>query len=156
LNIGALLTAAAAARADAVHPGYGFLSERAAFARAVLDAGLVWVGPPPEVIEVLGDKLAAKRLMAGAGVPVLPTWKSDDLDLGFPVLVKAAAGGGGKGMRVVESPTDLPAAVASAQREAEAAFGDSTVFLKRYLRTARHVEIQILADDHGAAVHCFE
>jgi propionyl-CoA carboxylase alpha chain len=156
LNIGALLTAAAAAGADAVHPGYGFLSERAEFARAVLDAGLVWVGPPPEVIEVLGDKLAAKGLMAGAGVPVLPTWNTDDPDLRFPVLVKASAGGGGRGMRVVESAADLPAAVASAQREAEAAFGDGTVFLERYLRTARHVEIQILADDHGAVVHCFE
>jgi propionyl-CoA carboxylase alpha chain len=156
LNIDALLAAAAATGADAVHPGYGFLSERAEFARAVLDAGLVWVGPPPGVIEVLGDKLAAKRLMADAGLPVLATRDPADPDLHFPVLVKAAAGGGGKGMRVVASAASLPAALASARREAEAAFGDGTVFLERYLQAARHVEIQILADDHGGLVHCEE
>jgi propionyl-CoA carboxylase alpha chain len=156
LNIDALLSAAAATGSDAVHPGYGFLSERAEFARAVLDAGLVWVGPPPGAIEVLGDKLAAKRLMVEAGVPVLPTWPADDPGLLFPVLVKAAAGGGGKGMRVVESASGLPDAIASAQREAEGAFGDGTVFLERYVHAARHVEIQILADNHGGLVHCFE
>jgi propionyl-CoA carboxylase alpha chain len=156
LNIAALLAAARAAGADAVHPGYGFLSERAEFARAVRDAGLTWVGPPPEVIEVMGDKLAAKRIMAGAGVPTLPTWQPGDGEIRFPVLVKAAAGGGGKGMRVVRSAAELGDAVAAATREAEAAFGDGTVFLERYLTDARHVEIQILADAHGNCIHCFE
>ncbi len=156
LNIGALLGAAERAGADAVHPGYGFLSERAAFARAVIDAGLTWVGPPPEVIEVMGDKLAAKRLMAEAGVPVLPTWDVEAADIRFPVLVKAAAGGGGKGMRIVTSRDSLNEDVAAAKREAEGAFGDPTVFLERYVTDARHVEIQVLADAHGNAVHCFE
>ena len=156
LNIEALLAAASSSGADAVHPGYGFLSEQAAFARAVNDAGLVWVGPPPKVIESMGDKLAAKRIMAAAGVPVLPTWDADSDDAEYPVLVKAAAGGGGKGMRVVHSAGELADAVAAAGREALSAFGDSRIFLERYLTTARHVEIQILADDHGGAIHCFE
>src|SRR6266702_3359120 len=176
LNIDALLQAAASTGADAVHPGYGFLSERAAFARAVLAAGLTWVGPPPDVIEVMGDKLAAKRMMAEAGVPVLeswevggqsggapggspgrPSWTAADLgELPMPLLVKAAAGGGGKGMRVVSRSGDLAEAVAAARREAGAAFGDPTVFCERYITGARHVEIQILADSHGNTVHCFE
>lgn len=156
LNIDALLEAARRSGADAVHPGYGFLSERAAFAQAVIDAGLTWVGPPPDVISVMGDKLTAKRLMAEAGVPVLPTWELAADDVRFPVLVKAAAGGGGKGMRVVASSDSLQEDVASARREAEAAFGDGTVFLERYVTDARHVEIQVLADAHGNAVHCFE
>ena len=162
LNIDALLAAAAAAGADAVHPGYGFLSERAAFARAVTGAGLTWVGPPPDAIEVMGDKLAAKRLMADVGVPVLPSWEvtGDALPAldgaSLPLMVKAAAGGGGKGMRVVTDPGDLAEAVAAARREAGSAFGDDTVFLERYVAEARHVEIQVLADTHGGAVHCFE
>ena len=157
LDVAALLAAAEASGADAVHPGYGFLSERAAFARAVIGAGLVWVGPPPEVIEALGDKLAAKRLMAGVGVPVLPTVEHRELGrVEFPVLVKAAAGGGGRGMRIVEPGGDLQGAIASAKREAGAAFGDDTVFLEPYVPDSRHVEIQVLADDHGNAVHCFE
>jgi acyl-CoA carboxylase subunit alpha len=178
LNAGALLAAAAAAGADAVHPGYGFLSEQAGFARAVTGAGLTWVGPAPAVIEALGDKLTAKRMMAAAGVPVLPSWElggghpigtgpAGDGPAGggargtpagptFPLLVKAAAGGGGKGMRVVTEPGDLAAAVAAARREAQAAFGDATVFAEPYLTGARHVEIQVLADGHGGAVHCFE
>jgi propionyl-CoA carboxylase alpha chain len=156
LDVEALLAAAAATGADAVHPGYGFLSERADFARAVIDAGLTWVGPPPDVIAAMGDKLAAKRLMAGAGVPVLPTWQPEDADVVFPVMVKAAAGGGGKGMRVVTSAAELADGVVAARREAAAAFGDPTVFLERYLTDARHVEIQILADDHGGLVHGFE
>jgi propionyl-CoA carboxylase alpha chain len=160
LNVDALLAAAAATGADAVHPGYGFASERADFARAVIGAGLTWVGPPPGVIETMGDKLAAKRLMAEAGLPVLESW---DLAVGqlpadvpLPLLVKAAAGGGGKGMRVVTAAADLADAVAAAQREAQAAFGDPTVFGERYLTAVRHVEIQILADEQGNAVHCFE
>ena len=162
LNIDALLAAAAAAGADAVHPGYGFLSERAGFAAAVTAAGLTWVGPPAEVIEVMGDKLAAKRLLADVGVPVLESWAvtGDDLpDLSgvpLPLIVKAAMGGGGKGMRVVGAHAELAEAVAAARREAAAAFGDGTVFLERYITDARHVEIQVLADGHGGLVHCFE
>ena len=159
LDIDALVAAARTAGADALHPGYGFLSENAGFARAVIGAGLTWVGPPPEVIEAMGDKVAAKRLMADAGVPVLPTWDpagGSDGEVTFPVLVKAAAGGGGKGMRVVESPGDLAVAVEAAQRESRAAFGDDRVFLERFIASARHVEIQILADGHGGVVHCFE
>ena len=171
LNIDALLAAAAATGADAVHPGYGFLSERAGFARAVTAAGLTWVGPPAEVIEVMGDKLAAKRLLADVGVPVLESWEvtGDGLpDLsgaGLPLIVKAALGGGGKGMRVIGAGPgpaggaggpDLADAVAAARREAAAAFGDGTVFLERYITDARHVEIQVLADAHGGLVHCFE
>jgi acyl-CoA carboxylase subunit alpha len=172
LNVGALLAAAAAAGADAVHPGYGFLSERADFARAVAGAGLTWVGPPAEVIEAMGDKLAAKRLLAEVGVPVLESWEvpgdalPDLTGVPLPLIVKAAAGGGGKGMRVVgagpgaaggaEGPPELADAVAAARREAAAAFGDGTVFLERYITGARHVEIQILADSHGGLVHCFE
>jgi len=162
LNIEALLEAAAAAGADAVHPGYGFLSERAGFARAVTAAGLTWVGPPAEVIETMGDKLAAKRLLADVGVPVLESWEvtGDDLPdvsgVPLPLIVKAAMGGGGKGMRVVTGPGELADAVAAARREASAAFGDGTVFLERYITDARHVEIQVLADGHGGLVHCFE
>jgi acyl-CoA carboxylase subunit alpha len=162
LNIGALLEAAADAGADAVHPGYGFLSERAGFARAVTAAGLTWVGPPAEVIETMGDKLAAKRLLADVGVPVLESWEvtGDGLPgpsgVPLPLIVKAAMGGGGKGMRVVTEPGELADAVAAARREASAAFGDGTVFLERYITDARHVEIQVLADGHGGLVHCFE
>src|SRR5690348_8568978 len=164
LNIGALLAAAAAVGADAVHPGYGFLSERAGFARAVTAAGLTWVGPPAEVIEAMGDKLAAKRLLADVGVPVLESWEVTGGDLPgpsggglpLPLIVKAAMGGGGKGMRVVTEPGELADAVAAARREASAAFGDGTVFLERYITGARHVEIQVLADGHGGLVHCFE
>lgn len=156
LNVDALLTAARAGGADAVHPGYGFLSEQPAFARAVIGAGLRWVGPLPEVIAAMGDKVEAKQRMVAAGVPVLPTWEPADPAVRFPVLVKAAAGGGGKGMRVVERPGDLPEALSAATREASAAFGDPRVFLEPYLADTRHVEIQIVADDHGHTVHCFE
>ncbi|HEX7355905.1 MAG TPA: biotin carboxylase N-terminal domain-containing protein [Mycobacteriales bacterium] len=161
LDIGKILDAAAVSGADAVHPGYGFLSENAGFARAVQDAGLVWVGPPADAIAAMGDKLAAKDLMAKAGVPTLPSARigagdEPDADVGFPVLVKASAGGGGKGMRVVHRPADLAEAVAAARREAVAAFGDGTVFLERYVTGSRHVEIQILGDTHGNVVHCFE
>ena len=156
LDVEAVVAAAVRSGADAVHPGYGFLSERAAFARAVTDAGLVWVGPPPDAIEAMGDKPAAKKLMASAGVPVLPTWAPGDPGITFPALVKAAAGGGGKGMRIVTSAGDLTDAVAAARREALSSFGDDSVFLERYVTGARHVEVQVLADDHGRVVHCFE
>lgn len=154
LNVEAILAAAKASGADAVHPGYGFLSERADFARAVIDAGLIWVGPPPDAIAAMGDKIAAKKLMAEAGVPVLPRLGREDAR--YPLVIKASAGGGGKGMRVVESAAGLEEALAAAEREALAAFGDGTVFMEPYLTGARHVEIQIVADTHGRVVPCFE
>ncbi|MER7844908.1 biotin carboxylase N-terminal domain-containing protein [Kitasatospora sp. NPDC096077] len=148
LRGGLIVRAALQAGADAVHPGYGFLSESAEFARAVLDAGLVWIGPPPEAIAAMGSKTAAKRLMVGAGVPVLGAL-AEPAEADLPVLVKAAAGGGGRGMRVVERLADLPAALASARAEAAKAFGSDEVFCERYLPTGRHVEVQLLADAHG-------
>jgi propionyl-CoA carboxylase alpha chain len=145
-----LVKAATEAGADAVHPGYGFLSENAGFARTVADAGLTWVGPPPDAIEAMGSKVRAKRLMADAGVPVLPELTVDEVtEADLPVLVKASAGGGGRGMRVVRSLRALPDAVASASEEARAAFGDPTVFCERYLEAGRHIEVQVLADEHG-------
>src|SRR5512142_2799218 len=142
--------AAREAGADSVHPGYGFLSESAELAEAVLDAGLMWVGPPPAALRAGGDKLTAKETARAAGVPVLPNGTPDEI--GFPLLVKAAAGGGGRGMRVVRTPDELDEAVDAARREAAAAFGDDTVFFERYLERPRHVEIQLLADGHGAVV----
>ncbi len=136
--------------ADAVHPGYGFLAESAELAEAVLAAGLIWVGPPPEALRLGGDKLRAKEIATGAGVPVLPTGTAEEI--GFPLLVKAAAGGGGRGMRVVRGPAELDDAIAAARREAAAAFGDDTVFFERYLERPRHVEIQLLADSHGTVL----
>ncbi|WP_134046300.1 acetyl/propionyl/methylcrotonyl-CoA carboxylase subunit alpha [Amycolatopsis arida] len=145
-----VIDAALAAGADAVHPGYGFLSENAAFARAVGDAGLTWVGPPPDAIAAMGSKVEAKRMMADAGVPVLPELDPEKVtEADLPVLVKASAGGGGRGMRVVRALADLPAAVAGAEAEARSAFGDGTVFCERYLETGRHIEVQVLADAHG-------
>ena len=143
-----LVAAARTAGADAVHPGYGFLSEDAAFARRVLDAGLTWVGPPPAAIAAMGSKTAAKRLMAAAGVPVLTVGEQPSED-DLPLLVKAAAGGGGRGMRVVRDLAGLPAALAAARAEALSAFGSDEVFCEPYLPAARHVEVQIVADAHG-------
>jgi len=139
--------AARDAGADAVHPGYGFLAESAELADAVLAAGLTWVGPPPAALRAGGDKLSAKETARAAGVPVLPSGTPEEV--GFPLLVKAAAGGGGRGMRVVRSPGELEEATAAARREAAAAFGDDTVFYERFLERPRHVEIQLLADRHG-------
>jgi acetyl/propionyl-CoA carboxylase alpha subunit len=136
--------------ADAIHPGYGFLAENADFARAVEAAGLVWVGPPPEALEAAGDKLRSKQVALEAGVPVVES--GEPADLGFPLILKAAAGGGGRGMRVVRSADELDEARAAASREAEAAFGDGTVFAERYVERPRHVEIQLLADAHGNVV----
>ena len=154
----AIIAAALATGADAIHPGYGFLAENAGFAAAVEAAGLVWVGPTPDVISSMGDKLAAKEAAVAAGVPTLPS--SDDPtaddEVGYPILVKAAAGGGGKGMHLVERPEDLAEAVATAQREAASSFGDDRVFLERYVARSRHIEIQILGDAHGALVHLGE
>ena len=158
LDGAAVIDAARRAGADAVHPGYGFLSENAGFARAVIDAGLTWVGPSPEVIESMGDKIAAKRVAVDAGVPTLPSSDDpgSDTDVGYPLLVKASAGGGGKGMRIVQSADGLAEAVAAAQREALSGFGDDRVFLERYVARSRHVEIQILGDGHGNVVHLGE
>ncbi len=144
LDAADLVRAARTAGAQAVHPGYGFLSENAAFARAVVDAGLTWIGPPPDAIEAMGSKTAAKKLMSAAGVPVL-----SEVDGDFPLLVKASAGGGGRGMRIVRTPEALEQALAEARSEAEAAFGDPTVFTEPYLEDARHIEVQVLADAHG-------
>ncbi|MFN3215006.1 MAG: biotin carboxylase N-terminal domain-containing protein [Acidimicrobiales bacterium] len=158
LDADAIVAAAVQTGADAVHPGYGFLSENAAFAEAVGGAGLVWVGPTPAAIAAMGDKLAAKAIAAAADVPMLASSPdpADAAAVGFPLIVKAAAGGGGKGMRLVHDPADLDDAVAAARREAEAGFGDATVFVERYVARARHVEIQILGDRHGNLVHLGE
>ncbi len=166
LRIDVLLDAARRAGAQAVHPGYGFLSERADFAQACLDAGLAWIGPPPAAIEAMGDKAGAKRRMLAAGVPCAPGYlgaAADDATLtreadhlGYPLLVKAVAGGGGRGMRLAHHGGELPEALAGARREARAAFGDDTLMLERLVVDGRHVEIQVFADAHGHAVHLGE
>jgi 3-methylcrotonyl-CoA carboxylase alpha subunit/acetyl-CoA/propionyl-CoA carboxylase biotin carboxyl carrier protein len=162
LSIPALLAAAQRTGAQAVHPGYGFLSERAGFARACTAAGLVFVGPPAEVIELMGRKDEARRVAVAAGVPVVPAVEGVSeaelveragTGIGYPLLVKAAAGGGGKGMRIVRRPEDLTDALAAAKREALSAFGDDTVLLERYVERGRHVEVQVLADAHGTVLH---
>src|SRR5439155_3697196 len=155
-----------AATCDAVHPGYGYLAENPAFATAVERAGLIWVGPPPASMRALGDKVEARRLAEAAGVPVVPGYAGVALDdatliaeatrLGVPLLVKAAAGGGGRGMRAVTSLDDLSESLAAARREAAAAFGDDRVFLERRLKAARHIEVQILCDAHRGAIHLGE
>jgi propionyl-CoA carboxylase alpha chain len=147
-----LVAAALDSGADAIHPGYGFLSENADFATSVVDAGLTWVGPKAKAIAAMGSKLAAKALLAGAGVPMLPSWTEPDEVTDFPVLVKASAGGGGRGMRIVHEPADLAEAMAAARREAAAAFGDAGVFCERYVEAGRHVEVQVFADTQGTVV----
>ncbi|MFP5219736.1 MAG: biotin carboxylase N-terminal domain-containing protein [Actinomycetes bacterium] len=172
LNVEALLQAARRSGAEAVHPGYGFLSERAHFARACDAAGLVFVGPPADVIDRMGRKDVARHVAVVADVPVVPAVEESTADepgaadaalaaraadeVGFPLLVKAAAGGGGKGMRVVRTAAELPAALAAARREASSAFGDATMLLERYVERGRHVEVQVLADAHGGVVHLYE
>ena len=159
LDADALVRAARSTGADAIHPGYGFLAENAAFAQAVIDAGLVWVGPPPAAIAAMGDKAAARRTAAEQGVPTVSgydgagqsneTLRGEALRIGLPILVKPSAGGGGKGMRVVREAADLEPAFAAARREARAAFGDERLILERFLPGPRHVEVQILCDAHG-------
>ncbi len=166
LNIEAIVAAAQRAGAQAVHPGYGFLAENADFAEACMAAGLVFVGPPPAAIRTLGSKAAAKALMAKAGVPLVPGYHGAEQDLatleqaaagtGYPVLIKASAGGGGKGMRIVERPEDFAEALESARREAVAAFADDRVIIEAYLERPRHIEVQVFADAHGNVVHLFE
>ncbi len=166
LRIDALLDAARRSGAQAIHPGYGFLSESAAFAQAVIDAGLVWVGPSPAAIDAMGDKASARRRMQAVGVPVLPgtAHASEDLadlqaqaaQLGWPLMVKASAGGGGRGMRLVHDAAALPDALRAAQAEARAAFGDGRLLLERALLAPRHVEVQVLADGHGQVLHLGE
>ena len=154
----AILSAAKQTGAQAVHPGYGFLSENAAFARKVKNNNLIWIGPSAHVIKVMGDKLKAKELAEKSGVPTLPMAADlkDAKDLGYPLLIKAAAGGGGKGMRIVTSPKNLKESVISAQREALSGFGDDRIFIERYVKKSRHIEIQILGDEHGNIVHLGE
>ncbi len=161
-----ILDAALATGAQAVHPGYGFLSENEAFAQACADAGLVFIGPPPSAIAAMGSKSAAKSLMEKAGVPLVPGYHGQDNDpallareaerIGYPVLIKASAGGGGKGMRRVEKAADFAEALASCQREAKASFGDDHVLVERYVLRPRHIEIQVFADSHGNCIHLFE
>ncbi|HEY4913128.1 MAG TPA: acetyl-CoA carboxylase biotin carboxylase subunit [Candidatus Dormibacteraeota bacterium] len=164
LSTEAIVRAAREVGADAVHPGYGFLSERASFAEAVRDAGLTFVGPSPEVIAEMGDKAVARGLAERAGVPTVPGTQGGPLDdavaaaatVGYPVLVKAAAGGGGRGIRQAEDENELREAFPGASQEAATAFGDPTVYVEKQLLRARHVEVQVLADTHGNVVHCFD
>ena len=166
LNAGRIIAAAKASGADCIHPGYGFLSENADFAQTCADAGIVFVGPPPDAIRAMGLKGSAKALMEKASVPVVPGYHGEEqsLDLlrrkadeiGYPVLIKAVAGGGGKGMRKVKQPADFDAALASAQREAQAAFGDPRVLIEKYVTAPRHIEIQVFADRHGNVIHLNE
>ncbi len=169
LNIAQLIAVAQDTNCDCVHPGYGFLSESEAFARAVMDAGRVWVGPAPETIALMGVKTEARARMQNAGVPLVPGFQPDNADtvtdddfisaaetIGYPLMVKAAGGGGGKGIRVVDDPSTLKDALASARREAQNAFGDARVFLEKYIEHARHIEVQIIADTHGNTLHLYE
>ncbi|MEL6687627.1 MAG: acetyl-CoA carboxylase biotin carboxylase subunit, partial [Pseudomonadota bacterium] len=166
LNIPAIIAACEITGADAVHPGYGFLSENARFAEIVEAHGMTFIGPTAEHIRIMGDKITAKQTVAKAGIPVVPgsdgavedfeAAKEAAKDIGFPVLIKAAAGGGGRGMRLAETEADLDEALRSAQTEAEAAFGNGAVYLERYLKGPRHIEIQVLADTHGNVVHLGE
>jgi acetyl-CoA/propionyl-CoA carboxylase biotin carboxyl carrier protein len=166
LSIPDVIRAARESGAQAVHPGYGFLSENVAFARACADAGLVFIGPPADAIDAMGGKIHAKATVSAAGVPVVPGKSDEDIpegkfaaaaeEVGYPLLLKPSAGGGGKGMRLVESPGELDAAVESARREAKGAFGDDTLLMERFVTTPRHIEIQVLADSHGNVVHLGE
>ena len=166
LNGARILEVARASGAQAIHPGYGFLSENEAFARACAEAGAVFIGPPPSAIAAMGSKSAAKAIMGKAGVPLVPGYHGDDQDpallakeaarIGFPVLIKATAGGGGKGMRIVQKSAEFDAALASCKREARSAFGDDAVLIERYVQRPRHIEIQVFADAHGNCVSLFE
>ncbi|HJP69643.1 MAG TPA: biotin carboxylase N-terminal domain-containing protein, partial [Sphingomicrobium sp.] len=161
-----IIEAAKSSGVEAIHPGYGFLSENADFAQAVIDAGLIWVGPKPDSIRAMGLKDAAKRLMAEAAVPVTPGYLGEIQDpghlkkeadaIGYPVLIKAVAGGGGKGMRRVDDEGQFDDALESAKREAASAFGDERVLIEKYILSPRHIEVQVFGDSHGNVVHLFE
>lgn len=170
LNINAIINAAKETGAQAIHPGFGFLSESAEFAKAVTDAGIIWIGPSPESIEVMGDKMSAREMMKTVGVPLVPghevySTEIKDIheelikispELGFPLLLKASAGGGGKGMRIVNRPSELAEAIESARREAQTAFGDGRIYVEKLLTKCKHIEIQILADGYGKIIHLGE
>ena len=166
LSVDAILDAARRTGADAVHPGYGFLSQNGDFADAVARAGLVFVGPPGDVHRRMGDKKGARRLMAAAEVPVVPGYDGDDQQdatllaaaerIGWPVMLKPSRGGGGKGMRVVRAGDEFASALAASRREARSAFGDDAMVLERFVERPRHVEVQVLADTHGTVLHLFE
>ncbi|MGB1288804.1 MAG: acetyl-CoA carboxylase biotin carboxylase subunit, partial [Aggregatilineales bacterium] len=166
LNIEKIIAAARDSGADCIHPGYGFLSESADFARVINDAGLTWVGPGAAAIDAMGSKTEARALMASANVPIVPGFQSDSAsdddfvnaatDIGYPVMVKASGGGGGRGIRVVYEPDNLQEALQSARSEAQNAFGDARIFLEKYIERGRHIEIQILADTHGNTLHLYE
>jgi len=166
LNIDKLIDVAKTAGAQAIHPGYGFLAENPAFSKACRDHGIVFIGPSPESVRLMGNKVESRVKMAGAGVPLIPGMKTSGADVaefkkaakeaGYPVLIKAAAGGGGKGMRVVQKPEDIEVAVDGARRESKSAFGDDTIYLEKYIVNPRHIEFQILADMHGHTIHLFE
>lgn len=166
LNIAKIIESARKVSAEAIHPGYGFLAENPDFAKACNDSGIKFIGPPPEVIRLMGDKIEAKKTIASAKVPVIPGYHGVKQDLstlikegekiGFPLLVKATAGGGGKGMRVVNSETELEQSIESAKREAKSAFGNDSIFLEQYIHKPRHIEFQILADEYGHTIHLFE
>ena len=166
LNIPKIIENAQKLGADAIHPGYGFLSENPDFALSCLDKGIKFIGPHPKVISLMGDKIAAKKTMEKAGVPVIPGYhgiKQDNKSLinegkkiGFPLLVKAAAGGGGKGMRIVHDEDVLEESIESAKRESKSSFGNDTIFIEKYIDKPRHIEFQILADEHGNTIHLYE
>jgi acetyl-CoA carboxylase biotin carboxylase subunit len=166
LNVERILAAAKATGAEAVHPGYGFFSENAGFARAIADAGMVFIGPPPTAIEKMGDKVEARKLMAAAGVPVVPgspgTLETEDevrtvaRKIGFPIMLKAAAGGGGKGMRLVDDEKELASAVRTVASEAKSSFGDGRFYVEKFVKRPRHIEVQVFADQKGETVHVFE
>ncbi|MBU1755567.1 MAG: ATP-grasp domain-containing protein, partial [Alphaproteobacteria bacterium] len=161
-----IIAAAKATGAEAIHPGYGFLSENAEFAQAVIDAGLIWVGPKPASISAMGLKDAAKKLMRAAGVPVTPGYEGEDQSverlakeaeaIGYPVLIKAVAGGGGKGMRKVNDPAAFAELLDSCRREAKASFSNDEVLLEKWITSPRHIEVQVFGDSHGNVVHLFE
>jgi len=166
LNIPKIIKIAQETKAEAIHPGYGFLAENPDFAKSCIDVGIKFIGPKPNVIALMGDKIEAKKTMQKAGVPVIPGYNGEKQDestlikegkkIGFPLLVKAASGGGGKGMRIVHSEDKLAESIESSKRESKSAFGDDTVFLEKYLDKPRHIEFQILSDEHGNTIHLFE
>jgi acetyl-CoA carboxylase biotin carboxylase subunit len=166
LNMPAIISAAEITGADAVHPGYGFISENARFAEILREHGLTFIGPSPEIIKLMGDKIEAKRAAAKAGIPVVPgsdgpIWSDVDAqrvaaDIGYPVIVKAAAGGGGRGMKIARTPADISQAFATARAEAKAGFGDDTLYIEKFLEAPRHIEVQVLCDSHGRCLHLGE